>query len=209
MKRKRKVYFQNSPLWQLICLFFFVCVIMCFYYAIFFFTKAVMTHFSTLSDPSDVALFIFLELVFLICPVLLMKELIAAEGFNIHLNDKEVWMNQEKTDKNHRVQYEANVKLCDIQDMKLIKTNHNSKGKGIIGYPQCFAMKKYLVFIKQDKKEVWMNVTHFTNYYLIGIMGEIVHRISLSGHDYTGTDPFSVIERYSKEEKGKGLNSLD
>lgn len=130
------------------------------------------------------------------------------ESYIVQVDSNQVWMNQEKRGKKHRVQYESKILFSAIKDIKMIKTNLNSRGKRIDGAPQCFAMKKYLVFVKEDKKEVWMNVSHYTNGYILKIIKEIIERIVTGGNNYEGSDAFSIMDKYKKEEMNKGFKSL-
>lgn len=65
-----------------------------------------------------------------------------------------------------------------------------------------------MVFQKSDEKEVWMNVTHYTDFYLLTIIQDIINAKIALGSDYNGPVSFEILSEFLERVHKRKLNKL-
>ena len=191
---KKKLYIQNSIFWQLMCML----LLLGFGYATFNFFAFIIggiRMWSAGSNDVPVYAWILLELLWTFGMIMCAYSFINMESYIIHLNEEHVWMNGEIGPKGGKSQYKADIHLKDIREISFIRTNRNSKNESIKRAPQAYAIKRYLVFKKANGKQVWMNVSHYTNGYLAKILAELILRITNSSNVYNGETVQDIMSK--------------
>lgn len=191
---KKRIFIQNSVFWQLTCLLLLIgfCVA-----ALNFVVFIVAFVGMSLAGANEYPLYIwiYVEILWLIGTIMCPYEFINMESYTIFLDENRVWMNEEIRPKGFKTQYKASVQLNEIREVSFVRTNRNSRNKSIKRPPQAYAIKRYLVFKKANGKEVWMNVSHYTDGYLEKILAELLLRITNSSNVYNGETVQDIMSK--------------
>ena len=147
------------------------------------------------SNDVPVHVWILFELLWTFGMIMCLYEFINSESYTIFLDGNRVWMNGEIRPKGFKIQYKASVQLNEIREVSFVRTNRNSRNKSIKRPPQAYAIKRYLVFKKANGKEVWMNVSHYTDDYLAKILAELILRIMNSSNVYNGETVQDIMNK--------------
>lgn len=185
---KKKIYFQNQIVWHWFAALYFIVACLSIGFVIYSIITLVM---NPQNDLKFILLVVFSIIICLLTSIYTARRFLSLEGFNIHLNDERVWMKKEINWKELRTQYEASIYLKDIKDIKTIvdkrKSNggkicYNFHGDGHRAVPlwDICVYRKYLVFEDYKGKETRMNVSHYTEDYLLSIVYDIIERIEAS-----------------------------
>ena len=191
---KKRIFIQNSIFWQLTCLLLLVA----FCVAAFNFVAFIVAFVGmSLAGANEYPLYmwIFTEILWLIGTIMCPYEFINMESYTSFLDGNRVWMNVEIRPKEFKTQYKASVQLNEIREVSFVRTNRNSRNKSIKRPPQAYAIKRYLVFKKANGKEVWMNVSHYTDDYLAKILAELILRITNSSNVYNGETVQDIMNK--------------
>ena len=191
---KKRIFIQNSIFWQLTCLLLLVA----FCVAAFNFVAFIVAFVGmSLAGVNEYPLYmwIFTEILWLIGTIMCPYEFINMESYTIFLDGNRVWMNGEIRPKEFKTQYKASVQMNEIREVSFVRTNRNSRNKSIKRPPQAYAIKRYLVFKKANGKEVWMNVSHYTDDYLAKILAELILRITNSSNVYNGETVQDIMSK--------------
>ena len=198
--KKRRIYLQNEPIWLIQSFFMVVCTFGSNILGIIFLIMAFVNGFDNVYLFNEVwihPLFIFFLIV---APIVIFFDTVAMLSWNIHMDDWKVWMNGDRLSfKKCRVQLPVCVMFKSIISIGIEKSYKNSSGQTIQRvwrFGPRWSQKTYLVF-NVGKRKKRMNISHYTDDYLLRIIEEIIKRIELCQNNcYDGKTAIEILSKY-------------
>lgn len=174
---KKKTFFQTNILWQLLLL----CILTIGIFGIItlfdvFGSKYVnITNFLNMTSLDDKLIYC----VFICGVIFPFYFFIQLERYNVHLNDEEIYMNDDWRRKTARdkIQYQVSTKYKDIEKINLIYSYYDSRDRNCSAF-----RKKYLVLETKDGKINKYHVTYISKKTLIKLIDEIKLRLKENGN---------------------------
>lgn len=144
---KKKTFFQTNILWQIL-LFGILCLgLLCTINIFHVFNSKYgnITNFLNMTSLDDKLIY-FITFCGSIFPFYFFIQL---ERYNVHLNDEEIYMNDDWRRKTARdkIQYQVSTKYKDIEKIQLIYSYYDSRDRNCSAF-----RKKYLVLETKDGK---------------------------------------------------------
>lgn len=115
------------------------------------------------------------------------------------MDDEKIWMNATPIPKPMREQFKAEILFSEIVDINLVNSEKTSKGKPSNRGYKGRSIKTYLVFSKKNGRKVRMNVSYFTDDYLMEIISEVILRVNAVGNNYEGHDAIWIFNNVKKQ----------
>ena len=186
---KKKSFFQTNILWQLLLL----CILTIGIFGIItlfdvFGSKyGNITNFLNMTSLDDKLIYC----VFLCGVIFPFYFFVQLERYNVHLNDEEIYMNDDWRRKTARdkIQYQVSTKYKDIEKINLIYSHYDSRDRNCSAF-----RKKYLVLETKDGKINKYHVTYFSKKTLIKLINEIKLRMKEKENIVTIDDTNDIID---------------
>ena len=186
---KKKTFFQTNVLWQLLLL----CILTIGIFGIItlfdvFGSKyGNITNFLNMTSLDDKLIYC----VFLCGVIFPFYLFVQLERYNVHLNDEEIYMNDDWRRKTARdkIQYQVSTKYKDIEKINLIYSHYDSRDRNCSVF-----RKKYLVLETKDGKINKYHVTYFSKKTLIKLINEIKLRMKEKENIVTIDDTNDIID---------------
>lgn len=174
---KKKTFFQTNILWQLLLL----CILAIGIFGVITLIDVFgskygdITNFINMTSLDDKLIYC----VFILSVIFPFYLFVQLERYNVHLNDEEIYMNDDWRRKTARdkIQYQVSTKYKDIEKINLIYSHYDSKDRNCSAF-----RKKYLVLETKEGKINKYYVTYISKKTLIKLIDEIKLRLKEKGN---------------------------